>query len=174
MKKILLSTLLLIIGLTTYAAVWQSQGEAEITFEKTTHNFGSFPESSPKVTCVFKFKNSGDGPLVIHQAIASCGCTVPQYPKEPIKPGESGQITVTYNGAGKFPGHFKKSITIRTNGKNEMTRLYIEGDMTPKSTVAELNSHIIRERMYQNKRRFEFDTSSFYIRKTLPSLPVSK
>ena len=70
MKKILLSTLLLIIGLTTYAAVWQSQGEAEITFEKTTHNFGSFPESSPKVTCVFKFKNSGDGPLVIHQAIA--------------------------------------------------------------------------------------------------------
>ena len=128
MKKILLSTLLLIIGLTTYAAVWQSQGEAEITFEKTTHNFGSFPESSPKVTCVFKFKNSGDGPLVIHQAIASCGCTVPQYPKEPIKPGESGQITVTYNGAGKFPGHFKKSITIRTNGKNEMTRLYIEGD----------------------------------------------
>ena len=68
MKKILLSTLLLIIGLTTYAAVWQSQGEAEITFEKTTHNFGSFPESSPKVTCVFKFKNSGDGPLVIHQA----------------------------------------------------------------------------------------------------------
>ena len=53
MKKILLSTLLLIIGLTTYAAVWQSQGEAEITFEKTTHNFGSFPESSPKVTCVF-------------------------------------------------------------------------------------------------------------------------
>ena len=63
MKKILLSTLLLIIGLTTYAAVWQSQGEAEITFEKTTHNFGSFPESSPKVTCVFKFKNSGDGPL---------------------------------------------------------------------------------------------------------------
>ena len=122
MKKILLSTLLLIIGLTTYAAVWQSQGEAEITFEKTTHNFGSFPESSPKV---------------IHQAIASCGCTVPQYPKEPIKPGESGQITVTYNGAGKFPGHFKKSITIRTNGKNEMTRLYIEGDMTPKGTAAE-------------------------------------
>ena len=73
MKKILLSTLLLIIGLTTYAAVWQSQG----------------------------------------------------------------QITVTYNGAGKFPGHFKKSITIRTNGKNEMTRLYIEGDMTPKGTAAE-------------------------------------
>ena len=137
MKKILLSTLLLIIGLTHIRSRMAISRRSRITFEKTTHNFGSFPESSPKVTCVFKFKNSGDGPLVIHQAIASCGCTVPQYPKEPIKPGESGQITVTYNGAGKFPGHFKKSITIRTNGKNEMTRLYIEGDMTPKGTAAE-------------------------------------
>ena len=81
----------------------------------------------------FKFKNTGDGPLVIHQAIASCGCTVPQYPKEPIKPGESGEVTVTYNGAGKFPGHFRKTITLRTNSKNEITRLVVEGDMTPAS-----------------------------------------
>ena len=130
MKKILVSTRLLVISLVSYAAI--QSGEAEITFENTSHNFGTFSESSPKVTCTFKFKNTGDGPLVIHQAIASCGCTVPQYPKEPIKPGESGQITVIYNGAGKFPGHFKKSITIRSNGKNEMTRLYIEGDMLPK------------------------------------------
>ena len=104
---------------------------------KTQVTFGLDSGNEPKLCVVLKFKNSGDGPLVIHQAIASCGCTVPQYPKEPIKPGESGQITVTYNGAGKFPGHFKKSITIRTNGKNEMTRLYIEGDMTPKGTAAE-------------------------------------
>lgn len=55
MKKILLSTLLLIIGLTTYAAVWQSQGEAEITFEKTTHNFGSFPSLARKLLA---FSNS--------------------------------------------------------------------------------------------------------------------
>ena len=137
MKKILLSTLLLIIGLTTYAAVWQSQGEAEITFEKQHITSVHSPSLARKLLAFSNSKNSGDGPLVIHQAIASCGCTVPQYPKEPIKPGESGQITVTYNGAGKFPGHFKKSITIRTNGKNEMTRLYIEGDMTPKGTVAE-------------------------------------
>ena len=65
--------------------------------------------------------------------IASCGCTVPQYPKEPIKPGESGEVTVTYNGAGKFPGHFRKTITLRTNSKNEITRLVVEGDMTPAS-----------------------------------------
>lgn len=128
MKKLLFSTLLLLIGIVAFASN-NEEPQAEISFENTTYNFGEFPESSPKVTCVFKFKNTGDKPLVIHQAVASCGCTVPQYPKEPIQPGNSGEIIVTYNGAGKFPGHFRKSITLRTNAKNEMTRLYVEGDM---------------------------------------------
>lgn len=123
MKKLFLTTILSIFALVTFAA-----GEAEIKFEKTSHNFGSFPETE-KVTCTFKFTNTGDNLLVIHQAIASCGCTVPQYPKQPIKPGESGEIKVTYDGSGKFPGHFKKSITLRTNAKQEIVRLYIEGDM---------------------------------------------
>ena len=126
MKKIILATILSVFGLFAFAS---GAGEAEIKFEKTSHNFGTFPESSPKVTCTFKFTNTGYNLLVIHQAIASCGCTVPKYSKEPIKPGESGEITVTYNGAGKFPGHFKKSITIRTNAKQEIVRLYVEGDM---------------------------------------------
>lgn len=128
MKKIFLTTLFLVSSILIVLA----QGTAEITFDKTTHNFGTFSENSPKVTCKFQFKNTGDGPLVIHQAIASCGCTVPRYSKEPLKPGESGEITVTYDGTGKFPGHFRKTITIRTNGKKEITRLYIEGDMMPK------------------------------------------
>lgn len=127
MKKLILTTILSIFAMVTFAA-----GGAEIKFEKTSHNFGTFPESSPKVTCVFKFTNTGDKLLVIHQAIASCGCTVPQYPKEPIKPGEGGEIIVTYDGSGKFPGHFKKSITLRTNAKQEIIRLYVEGDMVGK------------------------------------------
>lgn len=127
MKKLMLTTILSIFAMVTFAA-----GEAEIKFEKTSHDFGTFSESSPKVTCVFKFTNTGDKLLVIHQAIASCGCTVPQYPKEPIKPGEGGEIIVTYDGAGKFPGHFKKSITLRTNAKQEIVRLYVEGDMVGK------------------------------------------
>ena len=114
------------------ASVCSAYAQAEIKFDKLTHNFGKFPESSPKVTCVFTFTNVGDQPLVINQAVASCGCTVPEYTKAPIKPGESGQIKVTYTGAGKFPGHFKKSSTVRTNGKVEMTRLYVEGDMEEK------------------------------------------
>jgi hypothetical protein len=111
-----------------YAGV---SGEADIKFDKLTHEFGTFSEDDPVVTCKFKFTNTGDELLVIHQAIASCGCTVPEYPKTPIKPGESGEIIVTYNGQGKFPGHFKKSITIRTNGKSEIIRLYVSGEMTP-------------------------------------------
>ena len=127
MKRIILTCLLSLMSICMVLA----SGIAEIKFEKTKHNFGLFSESKPKVTCTFKFKNVGDGPLIIHQAIASCGCTVPIYPKEPIKAGESGEITVQYDGYGKFPGRFRKSITIRTNGKTEITRLFIEGEMTP-------------------------------------------
>lgn len=102
---------------------------AEIKFDKVTHDFGKFSESSPKVSCVFTYTNIGDSPLIINQAMASCGCTVPEYTKQPVMPGQKGEIKVTYNGTGRFPGHFKKSITVRTNGVVEMTRLYIEGDM---------------------------------------------
>jgi hypothetical protein len=126
MKKIALMTLLLMCGLTAALA----QKPAEIKFDKLTHDFGTFSESSPVVTYTFTYTNVGESPLIINQAVASCGCTVPEYTKTPIKPGEKGQIKVTYNGTGKFPGHFKKSITVRTNGVVEMTRLYIEGEMT--------------------------------------------
>ncbi len=130
MRKILLMSLMLICGL-TIAMAQQAGGKkgAEIKFDKTTHNFGKFSESSPKVTCVFTYTNTGDAPLIINHAVASCGCTVPEYTKAPVMPGQKGQLKVTYNGTGKFPGHFKKSITVRTNGVVEMTRLYVEGDM---------------------------------------------
>lgn len=126
MKKYLFTAFLMLCSLVSFA----NQGnEAEIKFDKTSHDFGIFTESNSKVTCTFTFTNTGNKLLVIHQAIASCGCTVPEYPKEPIKPGESGKIVVTYNGEGRFPGHFRKSITIRSNAKQEIVRLYIEGEM---------------------------------------------
>ena len=64
--------------------------------------------------------------------MASCGCTVPNYTKQPIAPGQKGQISITYDGKGRFPGHFKKTVTVRTNGKVELTRLYVEGVMEEK------------------------------------------
>ena len=126
MKKLFVIALMLTCGLTVALA----QKPAEIKFDKLTHDFGTFSEKNPVVTCVFTYTNVGEEPLIINQAIASCGCTVPEYTKTPVKPGEKGEIKVTYNCTGKFPGYFKKSITVRTNGAVEMTRLYIEGDMT--------------------------------------------
>jgi hypothetical protein len=128
MKKILLMAIMLLGSMTMMLA----QKPAEIKFDKVTHNFGNFSDKEHVVSCVFSFTNVGEQPLVVNQAVASCGCTVPEYTKTPIQPGEKGEIKVTYNGTGKFAGHFKKSITIRTNGAVEMTRLYIEGDMTEK------------------------------------------
>ncbi len=125
MKKFLMMALMMVCSL-SYAL---AQKQAEIKFDKMEHNFGTFAESQPVQKCTFTFTNTGDAPLVINQAVASCGCTVPSYTKEPIAPGKKGTISVTYNGKGKFPGHFKKTITVRTNAKTEMTRLYILGNM---------------------------------------------
>lgn len=124
MKKILLMAVMMLLSVATFA-----QTEAKIAFDKTSVNFGTFPESQVQ-TCVFTFKNTGTAPLIINQAVASCGCTVPTYTKKPVAPGESGTLKVTYNGKGKFEGPFKKSITVRTNGTPEVVRLYVEGDMT--------------------------------------------
>ena len=123
-QKILMIVALLGITLASFAQ------KAEIRFDKTSHNYGTFSEANPIVKCTFTFTNTGDAPLIINQAVASCGCTVPKYTKTPVKPGEKGTVEVTYNGKGKFPGHFKKTIMVRTNGTPEMVRLYIEGDMT--------------------------------------------
>ena len=130
-RKLTCMSLLFILGIVSALA------QAELKFEKTTHDFGTFSEDDAVVTTTFKFKNTGDTPLIIHQAIASCGCTVPEYTKEPIAPGKKGEIKVTYNGVGRFPGKFRKTITIHSNADNELVRLYIKGDMTPKAVDLE-------------------------------------
>ena len=126
MKKIITIAMMLM----AFSTMASAQKQADIKFDKVTIDLGTFSENNAVQKTTFVFTNVGDGPLVINQAVASCGCTVPSYPKAPIMPGQKGEIKVTYNGSGKFPGKFKKSITIRTNGKTEMTRLYIEGTMT--------------------------------------------
>ncbi len=128
MRRFYTIAILLVVGILSVLA----GGKPELTFEKTSHDFGTFSENDPVVTCKFVFKNTGDSPLVIHQAVASCGCTAPSFTKEPVKPGEKGEITVTYNGAGRFPGKFRKTVTIYSNADNEIVRIFIKGEMTPK------------------------------------------
>lgn len=107
----------------------RAENYAEIKFDTLRHNFGKFSKEDPIVKCTFGFTNTGTAPLIINQAFATCGCTVPTWPNKPIKPGERGEIEVTYNGKGKFPGHFQKTVTVRTNGVTEVVRLTIEGLM---------------------------------------------
>ena len=95
MKKVFLLSLFIVLGLGINAA---AQGKANIKFEKTTQNTGSFSEKSPVVHATYVFTNIGDSPLVVHEVITSCGCTVPEYSKQPIQPGAKGQIKVTYDG----------------------------------------------------------------------------
>lgn len=127
MKKLSLILLTLFMGVMSVSAQ-----KAEAKMDKITHDFGTFSEESPIVSTEFTITNVGDAPLVIHQAVASCGCTDPEYSQEPIQPGKSSVIKVTYDGTGKYPGTFKKSITLRTNGKTEMIRIFIEGNMLAK------------------------------------------
>ena len=122
MKKIMM------IAILSVASMGSAWAQAEITFDKLTHNFGKFKEAD-KQHATFTFKNTGNQPLVLNQVMASCGCTDVKYDKKPIAPGQSGKIEVSYDGANKFPGYVKKNITVRSNAKNEMVRLYIEGEM---------------------------------------------
>ncbi|MDO5075078.1 MAG: DUF1573 domain-containing protein [Bacteroidales bacterium] len=129
LKKILMT----FITMLAFGAM-SASAQAVITFKKTDHNFGTFKEDDAQ-TVEFLFTNTGNKPLVVQQAVASCGCTVPSFSKEPIAPGKMGSLKVVYNGKGKFPGKFKKSISVQSNASNSLVRLYIEGDMLdPKTT----------------------------------------
>lgn len=115
--------------LLTFAAPLRADKRAEITFEKQKHDFGTIAESDGDVSCEFKFTNTGSSPLLIIRAQASCGCTTPEYPKHPIRPGESGVISVTYHAKGR-PGTFQKSIYIYDNSTaNHRTVLLITGNV---------------------------------------------
>lgn len=130
MKRVLTATIMVML---MFGVALADEPQAEIVFDKSVHNFGTFTEDHPVQTCTFTFKNTGKAPLVIIQAIATCGCTVPTYTDKPVPPGGTGIIEVTYNGKGRYPGHFKKVITVNTNAKQRLVRLAIEGEMTAKS-----------------------------------------
>ena len=104
---------------------------AQASFEVKSHDFGNITEENGPVSCTFEFTNTGNKPLLIIDATASCGCTRPEFPTKPIKPGKKGKIKVTYSPIGR-PGAFKKTVKVRTNGKVSTTTLRIEGTVIPK------------------------------------------
>lgn len=99
---------------------------AEFKFEAETHDFGKIPMGKP-VTYEFKYTNVGEQPLIITKAEGSCGCTVPKYTSTPLKKGETGVISVTFNAAAG-PSPFSKTITVTSNAKTPVKVLYIKGE----------------------------------------------
>lgn len=110
----------------TTEAVSQPADGPAISFEATTLDYGVIEKGADPYR-VFTFTNAGTAPLVIKHAKGSCGCTVPTYPKEPIGPGESGEIKVRYDT--NRMGKFNKRITLTTNAGEEQVMLYIQGEV---------------------------------------------
>ena len=96
-------------------------------FDNESHDFGTII-GGEKISFAFRFKNVGKGDLVIRAAQGSCGCTVPEYPKEPVKPGDGGIINVTFNSEGK-EGHQEKTITVISNTMPNTHVLTITGNV---------------------------------------------
>jgi hypothetical protein len=107
-----------------------SEGFAAITFLKTEHDFGTLNEGDI-VETIFNFTNSGKSELIITNATATCGCTVPEWPKEPIAPNGSGQIKVKFNSSGK-PNKQSKTVTLTTNTEKGKETVVIKAQVTPK------------------------------------------
>ena len=100
-----------------------------ITFEKTEYDFGSVKEGDI-VDYTFKFKNTGNFPLIINKATATCGCTVPEWPKKPVAVGASAEIRVKFNSKNR-KNLQTKYVNINANTKPEVTRLKITGNVIP-------------------------------------------
>lgn len=101
-----------------------------------TYDFGNLTDQKD-AEHIFTFKNVGKTPLIISNASASCGCTVPEFPKEPVMPGKTAQIKVTFHTAGKN-GPFNKTVYIMSNASPERERyeIYIKGSVTPGAQAA--------------------------------------
>lgn len=100
-------------------------------FTKTVHEFGKVSESAGTVSCEFTFKNEGTAPFIIQRVQTSCGCTTPDYTKEPVLPGKEGKIKVTYSTTGRV-GTFNKDVTVFTNVADTIYKLTIKGEVLRK------------------------------------------
>ncbi|MDQ3289821.1 MAG: DUF1573 domain-containing protein [Bacteroidota bacterium] len=116
---------LVLLGICLLSIQVNSWAQGVLKFEKETHEFGNIPEGV-QATYEFKFKNTGNQPVVISNVQPSCGCTTPDWTKEPILPGKSGKVKAVYISAGR-PGAFHKSITVTSNASNPTLALFIKG-----------------------------------------------
>ncbi len=106
-----------------------------MAFDATEFDFGTVDEGE-KVSHSYTFKNTGDEPLILSNAKGSCGCTVPKWPKEPIPPGEDGEITVEFNSKNK-KGKRNQKVTITANTNPPQSFIYLKGEVNPAEAPAQ-------------------------------------
>jgi hypothetical protein len=127
MKRILF--LLIVLFATGMASAQQREASITVVGD-AVYDFGNIKESGGSASYSFTVLNNGELPLVISRVVASCGCTTPDWTKEPIAPGKTGDIKVTYDPSGR-PGPFTKTISVYSNGKTGNYVLTIKGDVQP-------------------------------------------
>ena len=124
------------ISLFIFVSIFYSTGftqtlDPNLSFDKLLHDFGTIKEVDGKVTYDFEFTNTGGRPLIISQVRASCGCTAPDWSKEPVLPGKKGFVSATYDTRNR-PGPFNKSLAVISNATTPNVVLQIKGDVIPK------------------------------------------
>jgi hypothetical protein len=112
-----------------FKASAQTENAPEFKFNEEKHDFGKIPQGTP-VTTVFTFTNIGKDPLILTEVRPTCGCTIADYTKTPVKGGESGNIRITYNAAVAMP--FNKVIVVTSNAKTPTKNLNIVGEVVTK------------------------------------------
>lgn len=105
--------------------------KAKLDFDETSHNFGTINENAGKVTHEFIFTNNGNAPLILTNVRAGCGCTTPEWNRQPVAPGEKGTIKISFDPRNR-PGSFIKSITVNSNAENAVLSLTIRGNVSRK------------------------------------------
>ncbi|OFX21788.1 MAG: hypothetical protein A2041_14040 [Bacteroidetes bacterium GWA2_31_9b] len=128
--------LILLITTISMGILNAQQKTATISFEKESHNFGTFKEDQGTVEHKFIFTNTGQSPLVINNVKASCGCTSPSWTEKPVMPGEKGFVNAIYDPKNR-PGAFNKTITVESNATNSRIVLKILGEVIAREKTVE-------------------------------------
>ncbi len=127
------SAVLLAFTFVARTAFAQDSAQAEFKFNEEKHDFGEIPQGTP-VTTIFEFTNVGQEPLILTDVKPTCGCTIADYTKTPVKSGDKGIIKITYNAA--FAAPFTKTIVVTSNAKTPVKNLIIVGKVVAKPAPA--------------------------------------
>jgi len=163
MKKIILFSTIVLMSASLFA-------QPVMKLSEQNHDFGKFKEEAGRQSYDFIVTNTGNAPLVIQNIVASCGCTTPEWTREPIPPGKEGKIKAIYDPKDR-PGAFNKTLSVYTNAKPEMAVLVIKGEVLPREkTIEELFAYPVDS---EKAIRFESNHLAFTnIKKTEKKIRV--